>query len=281
MVTFAVKTPPQHGTWAEYLDVWRAADDIDVFGAAWNFDHFYPLVGDTNGPCLEGWTMLAALAQATKRLRLGCMVTGGHYRHPAVLANMAATIDHISGGRLIIGLGAGWYELESKAYGIPLGSIKERMDRFDETVETVVRLLRDDETTFAGQHVTLTGARCEPKPIQRPHPPIAIGGGGERRTLRTAARWAQQWDGGFTGDLATWQHKRQVLAEHCATIGRDPTEIATSIHIAWHGHSDPAELAAEAAVWMDEGVDHVIFAMRGPYSASLVEPLATALRDLG
>ena len=122
MTEFAVKTPPQHGTWQEFLDVWRATDDCDAFAQAWNFDHFYPLTGDTHGPCLESWTMLAALAQATRRIRIGSMVNGMHYRHPAVTANMAATIDTISGGRFDLGLGAGWNLQESDAYGIVLGS---------------------------------------------------------------------------------------------------------------------------------------------------------------
>ena len=124
MADFAVKTPPQHGPWGDFLDVWRAVDECDAFAQAWNFDHFYPLTGDTHGPCLEGWTMLSALAQATRRIRIGCMVNGMHYRHPAVTANMAATLDIISGGRLDLGMGAGWNLQESNAYGIELGSVR-------------------------------------------------------------------------------------------------------------------------------------------------------------
>src|ERR1700712_5524237 len=117
---FAIKTAPQMTTWNAMLDVWRAADDIELFESAWNFDHFYPIFSDPTGPCLEGWTMLAAMAQATQRIRIGCQVTGMVYRHPAVLANMAATVDIISEGRLELGLGAGWNEEETAAYGIPL-----------------------------------------------------------------------------------------------------------------------------------------------------------------
>ena len=138
--------------------------------------------------------MLAALAQATRRIRLGCQVTGMIYRHPAVLANMAATVDIISGGRLELGLGAGWNQMECDAYGIDLPPLRERFDRFDEGVEAIVGLLSQTTTTFAGQYVKLTDARCEPKPVQRPHPPITIGGRGKQRTLRTVARWAQQWN---------------------------------------------------------------------------------------
>src|SRR5579872_646439 len=174
---FAIKTAPQHTTWPDMLDVWRGADEIDVFESAWNFDHFYPILGmDPHGPCLEGWTMLAAMAQATRRLRVGVLVTGIVYRHPAVLANMAATVDIISGGRLELGIGAGWNEEECSAYGVELGSLRERFDRFDEACEVLVSLLANTTTDFSGSYFTLKDAYCEPKPVQRPHPPICIGG---------------------------------------------------------------------------------------------------------
>ena len=129
---FAIKTAPQNTTWADMLAVFREADGVELFESGWTFDHFYPIRGDTDGPCLEGWVTLTALAQATRRLRLGTLVTGIHYRHPAVLANMAAALDIISDGGLELGIGAGWNEEESGAYGIELGTIKERFDRFEE-----------------------------------------------------------------------------------------------------------------------------------------------------
>ena len=165
------------------LAVWQAADDIDVFESGWTFDHFYPIFSDSTGPCLEGWTTLTALAQATKRLRVGTLVTGIHYRHPAVLANMAAALDIISNGRLELGIGAGWNEEESGAYGIELGSIKERFDRFEEACEVLIGLLSQETTTFDGKFYQLKDARNEPKGPQKPHPPICIGGSGEKRTL--------------------------------------------------------------------------------------------------
>ena len=277
MATYAIKTPPQHGRWTDFLDVWRAADDIDVFAAAWNFDHFYPLVGDTDGPCLEGWTMLAALAQATTRLRIGTMVNGMHYRHPAVTANMAATVDIISGGRLSLGLGAGWNEQESSAYGIELGTVKGRLDRFEEGVACIVGLLTQEHTDFQGQYFTLSNARCEPKPVQRPHPPIVIGGSGRTRTLAVVARYAQQWDGAFSKDPESWRELSAVLDEHCARIGRDPATIERSIHLPWTPDDEPAALAERAATFVAAGVDQVIFSMRGPYRADLLEPLAQAI----
>ena len=191
---FAIKTRPEHQTWAQIRDVWVAADEVELFESAWNWDHFYPLTEPYNGPNFEAWTMIAALAQATRRIRLGCQVTGMIYRHPAVLANMAATTDIISGGRLELGVGAGWNQMECDAYGIELPPLRERFDRFDEGVEAIIALLSQETSTLDGRYVKLTDARCEPKPVQRPHPPITIGGRGRTRTLRTAARLAQQWN---------------------------------------------------------------------------------------
>ncbi len=276
MVDYAVKTPPQHGAWQDFLDVWRAADECDAFAQAWNFDHFYPLTADTHGTCLESWTMLSALAQATSRIRIGSMVNGMHYRHPAVTANMAATVDHISGGRLDLGMGAGWNLEESNAYGIELGSIKERLDRFEEGVEVIVRLLGQEVTDFDGEYYTITDARCEPKPLQSPIP-LLIGGSGKKRTLAVVAKWAQKWDAGF-GSIADWQAKNEALLGHCENIGRDASEIVRSAHVAWEAGADPSMLADQAAELAAAGIDLVIFSMRGPYRAAEIEPLGTALR---
>src|SRR3982751_967506 len=219
---FAFTTAPKHTTYADMLAVWRAADDIPLFESAWTFDHFYPIFSDSTGPCLEGWTVTTALAQATRRLRVGVLVTGIPYRHPAVLANMAATVDIVSGGRLELGLGAGWNEEESSAYGIELGSLKERFDRFDEALAVITGLLSNETTDFDGTYFTLRGARCEPKPVQRPYPPICIGGGGERRTLASVAKYAQHWNYPG-GPPEEFRRKLDVLREHCARIGRDPS----------------------------------------------------------
>src|SRR6187549_2134845 len=160
---FGFKTSPQNTSWSDLLDTWRAGDDIDVFESGWTFDHFYPIFSDSTGPCMEGWTVTSALAQATSRLRVGVLVTGIHYRHPAVLANMTSALDIISDGRLELGLGAGWNEEESGAYGIELGTLTERFDRFDEALEVISSLLTQETTSFAGRYYTLTDARNEPK----------------------------------------------------------------------------------------------------------------------
>ncbi len=146
----SIKTSPMHTTWEAMRAVWVEADQMDVFDAAWTFDHFVPIAGDTTGPCMEGWSILAAMAAVTQRLRLGVMVTGNTYRHPAVLANMAATVDVISDGRLELGLGAGWHEEEHEAYGIDLPPLRERFDRFDEALEVVHLLLTQPVANFSG-----------------------------------------------------------------------------------------------------------------------------------
>ena len=156
---FAFKTSPQDTTWADMLAVWKEADDIELFESGWTFDHFYPIFSDSSGPCMEGWTTLTALAQATTRLRMGTLVTGIHYRHPAILANMATTLDIVSGGRLELGIGAGWNEEESGAYGIELGTPGERSDRFEEACEVIVGLLTQETTTFRGRYYQLIDAR--------------------------------------------------------------------------------------------------------------------------
>lgn len=276
MVTFGIKTPPQRTTWKEMLDIWRAVDDMDVFATAWNFDHFYPLRVETDGPCLEAWTTLSALAQATSRVRIGAMVNGMHYRHPAITANMAASLDIVSSGRLNLGLGAGWYELESAAYGIELGTMKDRMDRFDEGVEVIVSLLTQEHTTFDGRFYQLSNARCEPKGPQQPHPPIVIGGKGRKRTLRTVARYADMWD-----SIATpgeFKELQDVLAEHCQVVGRDMSEITKSSHVMFAADAEPAALMAEAQQFIDAGADQIVFSMRVPYRLANVERLAEELR---
>ena len=278
---FAIKTSPQNTEWSDMLAVWRAADDIEVFESGWTFDHFYPIfTDDPSGPCLEGWVTLTALAQATTRLRVGVLVTGMPYRHPAVLANMAATLDVVSGGRLELGIGAGWNQQEADAYGIDLGSsLTERFDRFDEACEIIVGLLSQPTTTVAGRHYRVTDAYCEPKPIQRPHPPICIGGTGRRRTIPAVARWAQHWNHPGTS-VADWKVSYDVLQSCCAEVGRNPAEITTSTHLRFSPDDGPGPLADSAAEWADAGLDLGIVYLPPPHTPAVLEPLAEALRPL-
>jgi len=275
---FAIKTRPEHQTWEEMRDVWVAADEIPLFESAWNWDHFYPLSGDMAGPNFEAWTMLAALSQVTHRIRLGCQVTGMIYRHPAVLANMAATVDVISGGRLELGVGAGWNQMECDAYGIELPPLKERFDRFDEGIEAMALLLTEPVSNFSGSYVKLTDARCEPKPVQRPHPPITIGGSGPKRTLRAVARWAQQWNMIVRGDITEWVAAKETLAGHCAAIGRDVNEITCSVNV--RNTDDPDAAVAEATVYREAGVDLAILNLPHHAKPESLAPLAAAVAHL-
>ena len=222
---------------------------------------------------MEGWVTQTALAQATTRLRMGTLVTGIHYRHPAVLANMASTLDIVSGGRLELGIGAGWNEEESGAYGIELGTPSQRSDRFEEACEVIVGLLSQETTSLNGQYYQLHDARNEPKPIQRPHPPLCIGGSGEKRTLRTAARFAQHWNfvGGTPQDFA---RKRDILHQHCEVLGRQPREILLSSHVIFTG--DPMATAEQAAGLAEVGAGLGIVYLRPPLDPGVLEPLATA-----
>ncbi len=272
----AIKTPPHHVTWSDMLAVWRAADDLDVFESVWNWDHFYPLSPPYDGPNLEGWATLAALAQATNRIRVGAMVNGMHHRHPAVTANMAATLDHISGGRFELGMGAGWNTLESDAYGLPLGTIKERCDRFDEGMEVIESLLSNKSTTFSGEYYELKDAWCEPKPLQE-HIPIVIGARGRLRTLRTTARFADQWDMTFPKSTDEWAEFDQVLQEHCEAVGRDETEIARSVHLLFDPDTESAGLVEHANEFFDAGVDIVVWSWRGPMDPTRLDSLARAI----
>ena len=276
---FGIKTVPEHTSWGDMLDVWRAADEIELFETAWNFDHFYPIIGDGDGPCLEAWVTLSALAQATSRIRIGCMVNGVPYRHPALVANMAASLDIVSGGRLELGLGAGWNEQETEAYGIDLLPIGQRMDRFEEAVEVVDSLLSNEFTTFRGKYFQLEQARCEPKGPQQPRPPIVIGGAGEKRTLRIAARFAQHWNISFvTPDQ--FIKKNEILLTHCESVGRDSSLITRSVHIISGADQDPVEVADEAAALFAAGVDKVIFMLSTPYRAERVTALAKSLEAI-
>lgn len=213
--------------WADILELTRHCEATGWDGVYFA-DHFMPNAPDATpleGDTLECWSVIAALAAAVPRLRLAPLVTSVTYRHPALLANIAAAVDNISGGRLLLGVGAGWQENEHAAYGIELGTVKERLDRFEEACEVVTSLLHERRTTFAGTSYQLRDAPNEPRPVQE-RLPLLIGGGGEKRTLRIAARFADEWNAWATPEVLA--HKRGVLHQHCDALGRDPGEIAVS-----------------------------------------------------
>ena len=229
-------------TASKWEDIVGVAQHVEQAGydGIWVADHFMPNQDDTSGPTGEAWTILAGLAQATSKARLGTMVTGNTYRHPAVLAKQAAQVDIISGGRLVLGLGAGWQENEHEAYDIPFYTTGERLRRLDEAAQIIRSLFADDQTTFEGRYYTIKDAPLAPKPVQRPGPPLLIGGGGEKVTLRIAAQWADEWN--VWGDPEILQHKGEILARHCADVGRDPSEIKHSANAMLTMSDDPERL---------------------------------------
>ncbi|HSI93657.1 MAG TPA: TIGR03560 family F420-dependent LLM class oxidoreductase [Jiangellaceae bacterium] len=178
----------QHAPIDEYRAVWRIADS-EGFDSVWNMDHFATIGGDPTGDIFDAWALLGAMAVTTTRVRIGCMVTGNTYRHPGVLAKMAVTVDHLSGGRLEFGLGGAWAEIEHTMLGLEFGAVGERLDRLEEACQIIRSLWTQPRTTFEGRHYHLADAIAEPKPVQRPYPPIWIGGAGRKRTLRITAQY--------------------------------------------------------------------------------------------
>ena len=216
--------PSPASPWSETLATVQHAEATGWAGA-WYADHFMPNAADNSGPTSECWTTLAALAVAVPRIRIGSLVTGNTYRHPAVLAKMAANVDHISGGRCVLGLGAGWQENEHRAYGINFSTLGGRMARFEEACQVIKGLFANDKTNFQGKYYQLTDAPLAPKPIQNPLP-LLIGGGGEQRTLRIAAQYADEWNVWGTPEVLA--HKGAILNRYCEEIGRDPKSIKHS-----------------------------------------------------
>jgi F420-dependent oxidoreductase-like protein len=270
------KVKPESTTWPALEAMCREAEDVEHYDGVWLYDHLCPIYEDQSGPCFEGWTALSYLAGITKRLRLGLMVSAVPYRNPGLLAKMATTFDHFSGGRLDLGLGAGWVESEAASYGMPLLPIGARLTQFEEACEILRLLFTQDTTDYSGKHYTMVGARCEPKPIQKPYPPILMGGAGEKRFLKIVARYADDWNyaGGTPEDF---KHKLEVLAGHCETVGRNFAEIRPSCHI--FVTDSPTAAADEAARYVEAGVRHVCVYFQDNDSVSLVAPTAEAISE--
>ena len=280
MTLIGFKIANERIDWATMRELWALADSLDAFDIGWNYDHLYPIYGEASEPCLEGWTMLAALAEVTTRVRLGCLVGATPYRAPAVLANMAATIDIVSGGRLELGLGAGWHTAEAEAYDLLLpAQLSERFDVMDEAIEIIVGLLRDEHTSFAGEHFTIVDAYLEPKGPQTP-PPITIGGTGPKRTLRAVARFADWWNTPFW-DPTDYAAKKEILAQHCADLGRDPAEIRHSSHVFVLEGQSVDEIAENLGSVIEAGVDQPIAYFQPPYGPEPMERAAEAVGSLG
>jgi F420-dependent oxidoreductase-like protein len=239
-----LKLSQQNTDVAELRAIWQLADEAG-FDHLWIFDHFAAIMTDPALDVLEGWVLLGAMAEATSRVRIGCMVTGNTYRHPAVLAKMAVTVDHLSGGRLEFGIGAAWAEIEHEMLGIEFGSPGQRVEWLDEACQAIKLLFGEERASFEGTRYRLRDAIANPKPMQRPHPPFWIGGRGERKTLRVIARHADVWNapGGEPDEVA---RLAGILDAHCAEIGRDPAEIRRSVQIRYAGDDDALLAAASA-----------------------------------
>lgn len=222
--------------WNDLLGLARHVE-ASGWDGIWLSDHFMPLRGDPTGPYNEAWTTLAALAATVPRVRLGALVSGNTYRHPAVLAKMAASVDDISGGRLVLGLGGAWQESEHTAYGIPFYTVGQRLRRLEEACQVVLGLLENDTTTFEGRYYQLLDAPLSPKSVQRPRMPLMIGGAGEKVTLRIAAKYADEWN--VVGTPEVFARKSGILDRHCADIGRDPSEIERSAWATFVVSDDP------------------------------------------
>jgi F420-dependent oxidoreductase-like protein len=275
---FAFTAAQSNCTWAELAELWDVADTLDVFTTGWVYDHFYPLRTGPEEPTLEGWTCLAMLLARTTRLRGGVLVTGIPYRHPAVLANMAVTVDIASGGRLELGLGAGWFEAECDAYGIELGPIGERFDRFAEALTVITSLLTQPTTDFDGRYYRLREAWCEPKASQQPHPPIVLGGKGERRLLPLVARHADHWN--YSGDdVAEFARLRTRLGELCAAEGRRLEDLVLSANVR-PDTDDPSRVTDSIVAYRDAGAQMVCCLLPRPYDARVLERLAPVLHDM-
>jgi alkanesulfonate monooxygenase SsuD/methylene tetrahydromethanopterin reductase-like flavin-dependent oxidoreductase (luciferase family) len=269
-VSFGIKTTQWRVSYDDILACWRDADTVPEIEHAWLWDHLVPLRGEATGPLHEAWTLLAALAGQTERLRLGLMVSSNRTRPPAVLAKMAATTDVISHGRLVFGIGVGATRVpgenpgvrEYEAYGLPLVSPREGVEALSESCTIARRLWTEGPFDFDGRHYQLKGAVCEPKPVQRPHPPVLIGGTGEKGTLRVVAEHADIWNcpGPPWLSVEEFRRKSGVLDDYCAAIGRDPREITRSVQILVRREEETAATRALVAELIAAGVRHVVLA---------------------
>ncbi|WP_055588286.1 LLM class flavin-dependent oxidoreductase [Streptacidiphilus griseoplanus] len=287
-VAFGLKTTPMHVSYQDILRVWQEADGLPDIQDAWLWDHLMPLAGPRDGQVLEGWTLLSALAAQTRRLRLGLLVTSNRIRRPAVLGKIATTVDVVSGGRLVMGIGVGGTRqppgaggipgenpavAEYEAYGLTLVPPAEGIERLAETIAILRRMWTEEVFDFEGRHHRLRGTRNEPKPVQRPGPPLLVGGWGTR-TLRLVAREADIWNipGPPHNGVETVAERSRVLDAHCAALGRDPAEITRSVQLTV-AHDDLAGCRRTVLDLVAAGFTHVVLNLARPYPPGVVHRL--------
>jgi F420-dependent oxidoreductase-like protein len=256
----------------ELRAVWLIADEAG-FDHLWDYDHLLSFSPRGHGlPIFEGWTLLAAMAEATRNVRIGCLVTGNTYRNPALLAKMAVTVDHLSGGRLEFGLGAAWAEHEHEQLGFE--GLEHRIGRLSESLRVLRSLWTQERTTFDGRYYRLRDALAEPKPVQRPHPPIWIGGNGEQ-LLRLVARHAAVWTAGY----AVTDETADRLDAACRAIGRDPASLRRAAECAWDGESCD-ELVDICGRTYERGFTELVITLYKPTAAEMADRAAESLPDL-
>jgi F420-dependent oxidoreductase-like protein len=273
---FGLKLSGQDTTVDSLRTVWRIADEAG-FDHVWVFDHLASIGdGGPDRPIFEGWALQAAMAEATKRARIGCLVTGNTYRHPVLLAKQAVTVDHLSGGRLEFGIGAAWAEIEHSMYGIE--GLDHRVGRLSESLQIIKSLWTEGRTDFAGRYYHLNDAIANPKPVQKPYPPIWIGASGDT-TLRLVARHADVWNASGGGDSGKMRETIAKLEDACGAIGRDVSEIRRSLQFGWDG-VDRASLLDESARYLELGFTEQVIYLRGPDSSTTAGKVADLLPDL-
>src|SRR5690348_186450 len=272
---FGIKASGQDITIESLRAVWRIADE-GGFDHLWDFDHLAAIGGGTpDRPIYEGWALQAAMAEATTRVRIGCMVTGNTYRNPALLAKTAVTVDHLSGGRLEFGIGAAWAEVEHQMYGI--AGLDHRVGLLSESLQILKSLFTEERTNFEGRYYHFQDAIANPKPIQKPYPPFWIGASG-KTTLRLVARHADVWNIAG-GDPSRVEELTAMLEVACAEVGRDPGEIRRSIQFGWEGESRQ-EVVDLCGGFLEKGVTEQVLYLRGEQPEKLAEKVADVLPEL-
>ena len=276
---FGIQIEPQFGfTYAEVANIAKEAERLGFYGL-WVSDHLFWDSRSERRNCLEAWTLLTALAPVTTRLRLGTLVTCNSYRPPSIVAKIAASFDHLSNGRLEFGIGAGWKELEYRAYGIPFPSIGTRLSQLEEAVQVVRLLWTQERASFPGRHYQLRDALCAPKPVQHP-PRIWIAGGGEKVMLRTVAKYADGWNILLRSSVATVKRKTDILRQHCDVLKRDFSTIEKSLFLAVVLAEDEKELRRREAESARALGGRGLWASRELGTAGTPERIAETLHEL-
>lgn len=275
-IRIGIKLSGQDTTAAELREFWRIADDGDL-DHVWVFDHLNSIgEGGPDRPVFEGWALQAAMTVATRRTRIGCLVTGNTYRHPALLAKIATTVDHLSEGRLEFGIGAAWAEHEHETLGFE--GLDHRVGRLSEALQIIRSLWTQERTTFEGRYYRLRDAIANPKPVQQPHPPIWLGAGGPQ-TMRLVARHADVWNLSGGSSPERLRDLSGLLEEQCGAIGRDPAEIRRSVQFRWDG-ADRGELLGTARSYVEAGVIELVVYAPGGAAVRVAHAVAEALPEL-